>query len=171
LKKGDGGMSEVKEENLTIEEDTQKGKFFTFSLGKEVYAIEIKYVTEIIGIQPITEVPELPAYLKGIINLRGKIIPVLDVRLRFKKQCIDYNDRTCIVVIEVKNTNVGLIVDNVSEVLSIAEEETVPPPVINKASENKFIQAVGKVGNEVVLILDCDQLINEDDFRECSIVA
>ena len=78
-------MDEILEETLAVEEDTQKGKFLTFLLGKEVYAIEIKFVIEIIGIQPITELPESPAYVKGIINLRGKIIPVMDVRLRFKR--------------------------------------------------------------------------------------
>lgn len=164
-------MADAKEEILVSEEDTQKGKFLTFSLGKEAYAIEIKYVTEIIGIQPVTEVPELPVYVKGIINLRGKIIPVLDVRLRFKKESIEYNDRTCIVVIEVRDCNVGLIVDNVSEVLSIAEEETVPPPEINRASENRYIQAIGKVGNEVKLILDCEQLMSDDEISEFSQIA
>lgn len=153
-------MSDAKEENLDLEQDTQKGKFLTFLLGKEVYAIEIKYVTEIIGIQPVTEVPELPPYVRGIINLRGKIIPVMDVRLRFNKPCIEYNDRTCIVVIEVRNNSVGLIVDNVAEVLSI--DDVVPPPEINKASESKFIQAIGKVGNDVKLILDCNMLMQDE---------
>lgn len=160
-------MPELKEELLDTMEDTQRGKFLTFSLGREVYAIEIRYVTEIIGIQPITEVPELPPYVKGIINLRGRIIPVLDVRIRFKKKSIEYNDRTCIIVIEVKNSYVGLIVDQVSEVLAIAEDETVPPP---EMAENKFIHAIGKVGNEVKLILDCDKLMSEEDVDAlCSI--
>lgn len=162
-------MADAKEEALAVEEDTQKGKFLTFSLGKEVYAIEIKYVTEIIGIQPITEVPELPPYVKGIINLRGRIIPVLDVRLRFKKTFMEYNDRTCIVVIEFNNCFVGLIVDHVSEVLSIADEDIVPPPKISQAAENKFIRAIGKVGNEVKLILDCEKLINEEDIKAVSL--
>jgi len=82
-------------------ENTQKDKYLTFLLGEETYAIEIKYVTEIIGIQPITQVPELPSYIKGIINLRGRIIPVMDVRLRFKKPPVEYNDRTCIIVIDI----------------------------------------------------------------------
>lgn len=164
-------MPYANDDSLLIEEDTQKDKFLTFFLGKEVYAIEIRYVTEIIGIQPITEVPEFPSYVKGIINLRGRIIPVLDVRLRFKKQSVEYNDRTCIIVIEVKDTYVGLIVDNVSEVLSIAENETVPPPEISKASVNKFIHAIGKVGNEVKLILDCDQLFKDDDVDACNKIA
>lgn len=164
-------MVEIQEETLKMEEDTQKGKFLTFSLGKEVYAIEIKFVTEIIGIQPITEVPELPEYVKGIINLRGKIIPVLDVRLRFKKKPVDYNDRTCIIVVEVKEVSVGLIVDNVSEVLSIADEDIVPPPDMNKGTENKYIKAIGKVGNEVKLILGCEELMNSNDVELISQIA
>lgn len=158
-------MAEMHEEMLETEEDTQKGKFLTFSLGREVYAIEIKFVTEIIGIQPITEVPELPAYVKGIINLRGKIIPVMDVRLRFKKKSVEYNDRTCIIVIEIKDISLGLIVDNVSEVLSIADENIVPPPDMNKVSENKYIKAIGKVENDVKLILDCEKLMSDKDIE------
>jgi len=101
-------MSEALENVLEYEEDTQKGKYLTFIIGKEVYGIEIKYVMEIIGMQQITEVPELPEYIKGIINLRGKIIPVLDVRLRFKKEPMEYNDRTCIIVVDIKDVSVGL---------------------------------------------------------------
>jgi purine-binding chemotaxis protein CheW len=161
-------MAEKYAETFEMEEDTQKGKFLTFSLGKEVYAIEIKFVTEIIGIQPITEVPELPAYVKGIINLRGKIIPVMDVRLRFKKEPAEYNDRTCIIVVEVRDISVGLIVDNVSEVLSISDENIVPPPDMNRGSENKYIKAIGKVGNDVKIILDCEKLMNDKDVKTIS---
>jgi len=154
-------MAEKHEE--IMEMDTQKGKYLTFLLDKETYAIEIKFVIEIIGIQPITEVPELPEYVKGIINLRGKIIPVMDVRLRFKKKAMEYNDRTCIIVIEVKDISIGLIVDNVSEVLSIADDDIVLLPDMNKGTENKYIKAIGKVDKEVKLILDCEKLINDDD--------
>lgn len=164
-------MAEILEEASKLEEDTQKGKFLTFSLGKEMYAIEIKFVTEIIGIQPITEVPELPAYVKGIINLRGKIIPVMDVRLRFKKKPVEYNDRTCVIVIEVKDISVGLIVDNVSEVLSIADDDIVPPPDMNRGAENKYIKAIGKVEKEVKLILDCERLMNDNDAEAISNIA
>ena len=83
------------DENIEIEEDTQKDRYLVFSFGNENYGIDIKYVIEIIGIQAITEVPELPEYVKGIINLRGKIIPIMDVRLRFKKEPREYDDRTC----------------------------------------------------------------------------
>lgn len=145
------------------EEDTQKGRYLTFLVDKESYGIEIKYVTEIIGIQAITEVPELPEYIKGIINLRGKIIPVMDVRLRFKKKPKEYNDRTCIIVIDIKEISIGLIVDSVSEVLSITDDNIVPPPDMNKGTGNKYIKGIGKVGNDVKLILDCNKLLNDGD--------
>lgn len=151
---------------LEEEEDTQKGRFLTFSLSNETYAIEIKYVTEIIGIQPVTEVPELPEYIRGIVNLRGKIIPVMDVRLRFKKTFREYNDRTCIIVIDIKDTSIGLIVDSVSEVLSIPETEVVAPPDINGG--NKYIKGIGKVGSDVKLILNCGMLLNEDEVENLS---
>jgi len=147
-------MSEALENVLEYEEDTQKGKYLTFIIGKEVYGIEIKYVMEIIGMQQITEVPELPEYIKGIINLRGKIIPVLDVRLRFKKEPMEYNDRTCIIVVDIKDVSVGLIVDSVAEVVSIPEENIVPPPEANTGFNNRYIKQIGKVGDEVKLLLD-----------------
>lgn len=156
-------MTDIIEENLEMGEDTQKGKFLTFLLGKEVYAIEIKFVIEIIGMQPITEIPELPEYVKGIINLRGKIIPVMDVRLRFKKEPREYNDRTCIVVVEVDDILLGLIVDNISEVMSMADEDIVPPPEINKNTESRYIKGIGKVENNVRLILNCEKLMNDND--------
>lgn len=157
-------MTEVADDVLLEEEDTQKGRFLAFCIGKEEYGIEISYVTEIIGIQAITEVPELPDYIKGIINLRGKIIPVMDVRLRFKKEPKEYNDKTCIIVINIKDVSIGLIVDTVLEVLSISEDNLVEPPHISNASQNKYIKAIGKVKNEVKLILDCDRLLSDDQI-------
>lgn len=144
------------------EEDTQKGKFLTFSLGEESYGIDILYVTEIVGIQPITVVPELPEFIKGIINLRGKIIPVMDVRLRFKKPAIEYNDRTCIIVIDIKDISIGMIVDTVSEVLSIPDEEIVPPPDMNKGGK-KYIKGIGKTGDQVTLLLDCEKMLDDEE--------
>ena len=89
------------EKNLMEEEDTQKDKYLTFSLGDEVYGIDIRVVIEIIGIQKITNVPEVPDYVRGIINLRGKIIPVVDMRLRFRREYREYTDRTCVIVVEI----------------------------------------------------------------------
>ncbi|MGI6622077.1 MAG: chemotaxis protein CheW [Acetivibrionales bacterium] len=161
-------MAEALEDIMEMEEDTQRGRFLTFLLGKESYGIEIRHVTEIIGIQPITEVPELPEYIKGIINLRGKIIPVMDVRIRFKKEPREYNDRTCVIVIDIRDISIGLIVDTVSEVLSIPEENIVEPPQMNKGFNNRYIKQIGKVGNDVKLLLDCERLLNDDELEDLS---
>jgi purine-binding chemotaxis protein CheW len=162
-------MADIIESNLGIEEeDTQKDRYLTFSIGKESYGIEIRYVTEIIGIQAITELPELPEYVKGIINLRGKIIPVMDVRLRFKKEQKEYNDRTCVIVVDIKDLSIGLIVDSVSEVLTIPEQDIVEPPQMNKGFSNRYIKRIGKVGNDVKLLLDCEMLLTENEIEDLS---
>lgn len=157
------------EEELTYEEDTQKGKYLTFSLDDEYYGIEIKHVTEIIGVQTITVVPEMPDYIRGIINLRGKIIPVMDVRLRFKKPFREYNDRTCVVVVDIRDISIGLIVDRVSEVIAIPDSEIVEPPEV-KHSGHSFIKSIGKVGSDVKLILDCDRLINQEESEQLAVL-
>lgn len=158
-------MTAVVDNAMELVEDTQKGKFLTFPLGAEIYGIEIKYVTEIIGMQSVTEIPDLPEYVKGIINLRGKIIPVIDVRQRFKKPAIECNDRTCIVVVDIKDVAVGLIVDTVSEVLTIADQDIVSPPQLNNSSyQQRFTKAIGKVGDNVKLILDIDRLLNDEEL-------
>lgn len=161
-------MENTIENGIEAEEDTQKDRYLTFTICKESYGIEIKYITEIIGIQAITEIPELPKYVKGIINLRGKIIPVLDVRLRFKKEAIEYNDRTCVIVVDINNLFIGLIVDSVSEVLSIPEKDIVEPPHLNNGFSNRYIKKIGKVANETKLLLDCEKLFSEDEFETLS---
>ncbi len=153
------------DEFLDEEEDTQKGKYLTFIIGKESYGIGIEFVTEIIGILPITVIPELPDYIRGIINLRGEIIPVMDIRLRFKKELKEYNERTCIVVIDIMDKSVGLIVDSVAEVITIPEEDIVPPPSLNEGFANRYIKGIGKVGNEVKLLLECERLLSKDEVE------
>jgi purine-binding chemotaxis protein CheW len=162
---GDGEMAEDLKE-LQEQEDTQHGRFLTFTLGHEAFGIEIQFVTEIIGIQPITVIPEVPTFIKGIINLRGKIIPVIDVRLKFKKEPVEYTDRTCIIVIDIRETCVGLIVDNVAEVLVIGDDNIVPPPDYKTGLQNRYIKAIGKVGDEVKLLLDCDKLLKNEELDQ-----
>lgn len=160
-------MSDFLQEIVENEEDTQKDKYLIFLIGKESYGIDIKYVIEIIGIEPITEVPELPDFVKGVINLRGKIIPVMDVRLKFKKEEKEYDDRTCIIVVEIDGISIGLIIDRVLEVANIDENNIAPPPRINKNKDNanKYIVGIGKVGNEVRLLIDCNKLIEDDEIE------
>ncbi|HWP97609.1 MAG TPA: chemotaxis protein CheW [Syntrophomonadaceae bacterium] len=165
-------MSQLQDQIADQEEDTQKGKFLTFLVGREEYGIEIKYVTEIIGgIQTITEVPDVPEYVQGIINLRGKIIPVMDVNLRFKKKARTYDDRTCIIVIDICDLSVGLIVDYVAEVIAIADEEIVPPPNLRVGFQNNYIKGIGRIGAAVKLILDCQRLLNNEDFENLNQIA
>ncbi|MBN2983039.1 MULTISPECIES: chemotaxis protein CheW [Cohnella] len=158
-------MSQL-EERLSepYEEDTLQGKYLIFKLGDESYGIEIRFVIEIIGLQPITVVPELPEYIQGIINLRGKIIPVMDVRLRFKKPFREYNDRTCVIVTDIEEMTIGLIVDSVSEVLAISEAEIVSPTEMNKLYSSRYIKGIGSVGEDVKLLLDCDKLLQDKDL-------
>lgn len=148
--------------------ESQKDKYLTFTLGHEAFGIEIQYILEIIGIQPITEVPEMPDYIKGIINLRGSIIPVMDARMRFRKPYVEYNDRTCIIVIRMDNIPIGLIVDSVSEVLVIPSGEVVPPPDIR--GKDRFVKGIGKVNSEVKLILDCRRLLHDSDADQLSVL-
>lgn len=146
-----------------MREDTQRGRFLTFSLDEEVFGVEIKFVTEIIGMQPITPIPEAPDYIRGIVNLRGKIIPVMDMRLKFGLEQIPYDDRTCIIVVETDNITIGLVVDNVAEVLMIDDANIAPPPDVRTGLQNRYISGIGKVGNEVKLLLSCEKLFCEDD--------
>ncbi len=151
--------ADLLEEDYEEDEDTQEDKFLTFILSQEEYGIEIRHVTEIIGIQNITEVPDMPHYIKGVINLRGKVIPVMDVRLRFGLEERDYDDRTCIIVINIDEQSVGLIVDRVSEVLDIPKGEVEPPPKIKRGESSRFIQGMGKVCNRVKILLNAHQLL------------
>ena len=148
-----------------VDNDSQKDKYVTFKSGNEYFGIKIEYVNEIIVYQEITEIPETEEYIKGLINLRGKIIPVIDVRIRFKQEPFEYNDRTCIIVLNVKELVVGLIVEKIAEVVEITEGNILPNPKIGKAdrSQNKYVYGIGKVGDEVKLLLDPERLLNDED--------
>lgn len=142
--------------------DTQKGRYMTFRCDKDYYGIAITYVNEIIGIQQIAKVPDTPDYIKGLINLRGKIIPIVDVRTRFKKPEIPYNDRTCVIVINVEDDIIGLIVDTIADVVTIADEDVLAPPA-SKSASNRFVFGLGKVGDQVKLLIDPARLVYERD--------
>ncbi len=157
---------ELKEELL--EEDASKGKFMTFQTGREYFGISISYVSEIIQMQPITAIPEAEDYIKGLINLRGKIIPVIDVRVRFKMDPIEYTDRTCIIVIDVKSTVIGLIVEKIAEVNDIMDEDVVPPPTLGKSKDsekNKYVYGLARTGDTMKLLLDPEKLIKQEDLN------
>jgi len=145
---------------------TQQDKYVTFKSGNEYFGLKIEYVREIVVIQEITEIPESEDYIKGLINLRGKIIPVIDVRIRFKQEPIEYTDRTCIIVVNVNDMVVGLIVERIAEVVEIKEEDIVEPPTIGKEekTQNKYVYGIGKVGESVKLLLDPERILKDDDI-------
>lgn len=146
------------------DEDTQKDKYLTFRIEKEIYGIAIRYVTEIIVIQRITEVPDTPPIVRGVINLRGKVIPVIDVRIRFDMETREYDERTCIIVVEYNDVFVGLIVDTVNEVVDIPEENVEPPPRTHGGIESGFIEGMGKIGHQVIIILDLERVLFVDEL-------
>ena len=144
--------------------DSMKGRYLTFALGNEVFGVGINYVKEIIGLQPINPIPEAPEHVKGIINLRGKVFPVIDMRLKFKKLPEPYTDRTCIIVIDTQQHTVGLIVDKVAEVLTLQDEDIAPPPGSWTGPGRRYLSGVGMRGEHIILLLDCEMLFTEEEI-------
>lgn len=137
------------------------GEILLFSIEKNVYGIEIQYITEIISIQSITIVPRVPDYIKGVINIRGKVIPVMSVRKRFGKEEIPYDERTCIIVIEWDGVSVGLIVDRVREVCIVSPDQISATPDYKNVNTNRYIRYIINSDNEIKLLLDCGKLVTE----------
>lgn len=143
------------------------GKYLTFTLDEEVYGIEILKVQEIIGMMPVTPVPRAPRYVRGVINLRGKVIPVIDLRSKFGMEPRESTSRTCIIVMQVKRdaeeVTMGIIVDEVSEVLDIAVDQLESTPSFGSDVETDFIRGMGKVGKRVVILLEMDEVLSDAD--------
>jgi len=152
---------------------SQENKYVTFKSGNEYFGLRIQCVNEIIVYQEITQVPESEDYIKGLINLRGKIIPVIDVRVRFKQEPMPYTDRTCIIVISVKDIVVGLIVEKIAEVVEITEDNIIDSPTLGNEdkSQNRYVYGIGKVGDNVKLLLDPEKLIKDDDWSVLEQIA
>ena len=144
------------------------GKYLTFKLGEETYGIEILKIQEIIGILYITHVPNAPHYIRGVFNLRGKVIPVVDLRLKFDMAAQEDTERTCIVVVQVDSVTLesggnsvimGVLVDEVSEVATIMEEQIEPPPSFGSSIDSSFILGMGKLSEHVAILLDVDRVL------------
>jgi purine-binding chemotaxis protein CheW len=147
----------------------REGKYLTFSLGGEEYGIGILKIREIIGMMTVTAVPRTPEHVKGVINLRGKVIPVVDLRLRFGMESIPYNERTCIIVVEVQGAElqvvIGIVVDAVSEVLAIKAEDIAPPPSLGMQLETDIILGMAKMHGGVKILLDIDRVLDSEEVR------
>lgn len=153
----------------------KEGKYLSLFLGGREFAIGIVKVREIIGMIQITPVPQTPDYVRGVINLRGKVIPVVDLRLRFDMDRIDYTDRTCIVVVEIAlksgKVNVGLVVDSVSEVITIRSADIEDTPSLGTAVSTEYILGMAKVPGSVRILLDIDMVINTSELATMDLVA
>jgi purine-binding chemotaxis protein CheW len=148
----------------------REGKYLTFSLAGEEYGIGILKIREIIGMLPVTAVPETPHFVKGVINLRGKVIPVIDLRLRFGMAEIDYTERTCIIVVEIRSSGTvvptGIVVDGVSEVLNIKAGDIEDTPTFGTKLNTEYILGMAKVGKGVKLLLDIDRVLGAEDIEQ-----
>ncbi|ROR01697.1 chemotaxis protein CheW [Desulfosoma caldarium] len=158
------------------ERKDREGKYLTFSLGGEEYGIGILKVKEIIGMMPITPVPQTPDYVKGVINLRGKVIPVIDLRLKFGMESMDYNERTCIIVVEASGlaagrVMMGLVVDSVSEVVNIKEEDIEDTPTFGTRLAAEYILGMAKAGENVKILLDIDRVLTSQEMSVLEKVA
>jgi len=163
-------MSEAAQKNRDQQESLAylAGKYLTFLLGDESYGLEILKVQEIIGLQAITRIPRTPEYVRGVINLRGKVIPVIDLRLRFNMEAAEESRKTCIIVVQVSkaesSVTMGIVVDEVSEVLEIAAEEIEPAPSFGTQVETSFILGMAKTENAVKILLDIDKIMSEEEM-------
>ena len=142
--------------------DDLAGRFLSFHVGEALYALELLYVMEIIQMQQITVVPTLPGYIRGIINLRGKVVPVIDVRRKLNQPDLEYTNKTCIIITQVQDMQVGLIVDSVAEVYSSSDAQKMVPPDMSTMGENYIYSIMHLEGDKVILCLDCDKFFAAD---------
>jgi purine-binding chemotaxis protein CheW len=151
------------------------GKYLSFSLAEEEYGIGILKIKEIIGMMDITVIPQTPHFVKGVINLRGKVIPVIDLRLKFGMEAIEYTDRTCIIVVEIDGKNgtllVGTVVDSVSEVLNVRAENIEPPPAFGVALDTGYILGMAKMESGVKILLDIGKVLGADEIANLEKVS
>ncbi len=156
----------IEEEIDEDSQDTMEDLYIIFFIDGREYGIEIRYLIEIIAFQPVTFVPNLPKYVKGVLNLRGKIIPVLDVRTRFGMPSIDYTENTCILILNFNNLSASLIVDGVKEVLKITKDNIEPSPGFEEANVERFVDSIGKSGDTLKILINVEKFIHEKDIKE-----
>ena len=147
-------------------ENSLEQKYLTFWTDKELFGIPISDVVQIISIQEITPLPDFPEYAKGVINLRGNIIPAIDIRLRFGKPEIEYNEGTCIIVTRIEDAYMGFIVDSVDEVTDIDDDDITPAPKVSKDVTNQYLTGIGQIGDRVVLLLDVAKILTENEYKK-----
>jgi purine-binding chemotaxis protein CheW len=164
---------EVSEQNsgcgvVEIAHAARAGKYLTFTMSDEIYGLEILKVQEIIGMMRVTHVPKMPSSMRGVINLRGKVIPVVDLRVRFGMESKPDDERTCIIVLQIRcglsAVTTGILVDEVSEVLDIQASQIEGPPSFGTSAQTDFLLGIGKIGQKVVILLDVDRVLSSEEI-------
>jgi purine-binding chemotaxis protein CheW len=161
----------TKELNQQIGLATDGNQFLTFQLGDELYGVDILRVQEIKGYTTVTKIPNTPSHIKGVLNLRGTIVPIVELRTKFGMPTIDYTMFTVIVVVVVKEKIMGLVVDAVSDVLNIERKDIQPPPQFGAKVDVSFVNGIGKSGDKLVALLDMDRLLSDGDLQEVTAAA
>jgi len=162
-------MLATNETNSAAQADARAGKYLTFQLAQEEFGIRVLKVREIMGLQEITAVPQTPAHIKGVINLRGKVVPVIDLRLKFGMPAAEYTQRTCIIVTQVRGEGgaafMGIVVDGVSEVLNLTGQEIEDTPDFGQDAGGQYLLGMAKVKGKVKILLDIDKVLSAQDLR------
>ena len=165
----------AEERNATARTDERAGKYLVFQLGREEFGIRVLKVREIMGVQDITAVPQQPAHVKGVINLRGKVIPVVDLRLKFGMQSVEFSQRTCIIVVQlqrgVNSVLTGMVVDGVAEVLNLAAGDIEDTPDFGHGSATPYLLGMAKVKGKVKILLDIDEVMNTQELHGLNALA
>jgi len=146
----------------TAVQDDLSGRYLTFYIEDVIYSIPLNHVIEIISVQHITHIPNVPPYIKGIVNLRGKVVPISDVRLKFGQPERPYDDKTCIVVVLINDMNIGLIVDSVAEVVTLDKINMAPPPLSGKRIGDSYLDSISTLNEKVILNIDCVKFFQAD---------
>ena len=157
------------ESSAAAQTDVRAGKYLTFQLAKEEFGIRVLKVREIMGLQEITAVPQTPSHIKGVFNLRGKVVPVIDLRLKFGLEAAEYTQRTCIIVTQVQGESgsilMGIVVDGVSEVLNLTAQEIEDTPDFGETVTGRYLLGMAKVKGKVKILLDIDRVLSTQDLH------
>jgi purine-binding chemotaxis protein CheW len=145
-----------------MDDELQSGKYLTFKLGDEEYGLWVRPVEDILQLKPITSVPNTPDYLEGVINMRGSVIPVIDLRVRFGMKSREYDDKTCIVVVEHEDVRSGLIVDRVNEVLTLDEEKIEPTPPLGRSVEEEYLAGIARLEERILALVELGAMLSEN---------
>jgi purine-binding chemotaxis protein CheW len=172
MSKGEVNMSDYAVSSIVASADSHEDKKLTFVVAGVTYGIDISFVRQIrFGVSKITRIPQQPVYVKGVVNLRGQIVPIIDMHLRFNKPPVEYHDRTCAIILNIDNIVVGIIVDAVTEVINISEKDIAVVPEFDQGIKQDFVKGIAKINENVIIILEAYEIIKHDKETYNNVVS